>query len=748
VVVETLGLHLVPDQPLLETLVGFIQARQMLLILDNCEHLSDACAQLAQSLLSQAPGLRILATSRVALAIAGETIYPVPGLGWPVLEGEPARAGKSRLNLQELMIYDAVRLFVERARTSAPNFELTPENAWPTIEICRRLDGLPLALELASARANVLTVQEIQARLNDRFALLISGQRRGMEPRHQTLRAAIDWSFTLLTAREQTLLSRMAVFAAGCSLDTAEAVCSGEGITAGQILETVSSLVSKSLVIAETTGRAQARYRILETIREYALEKLEEAGEARRIRDRHLDLFLVRTEEAGPRLGDAYQQLWLNWLEGEHDNLRAALGWALESGRIEDGLRIATAVFRFWEIRGYLQEGMTSFERLLARADERTPLVVRASASAFASFYAMFLGDASAATSYGRAAVAFAEAAGNEGTAILPLAMGGLSSGARAAGDFQTAFDIDEKMIPLVRESGDPFMLGMALLSQGDIAIELEHFEYARTCLEESLALASEAGDAFRSAHAHNTLGDLARCQGNYSEAHAQYEKSAALLRELGAQHDLASIFRNQGRTCLHLGDIECAHTLFNESLTIHQMEHHREGMAECLIGFASVAIRVGMPAAGVRLLAAAAANRKHNATYVWPTRRMEYAEYLELARARLSKDELEAEQAAGQAMSLEQAIEYAHKLPLLKGTAVTSERKPEDLTGREREVAALIARGLSNREIADKLVLSPRTVEKHTENILSKLGLTSRAQIVRWAVEGGSTQAPDHHTR
>jgi predicted ATPase len=325
---EALGLRPIPDQPLLETLLKFVQPKQLLLILDNCEHLNEACAQIAQELLSQAPALRILATSSVALAIAGETIYLVSGLDSPVFGGEPMRHGQSHPDLQELMRYDAIRLFVERARSTSPNFNLTSENAWSTIETCRRLDGLPLALELASARVNVLTVQEIVTRLNDRFALLTSSQRRGIEPRHYTLRAAIDWSYALLPMDEQILLRRLAVFEAGCTLDTAEAICTGEEIGERSTLDRISSLVSKSLVVADTIGRTQARYRLLETIREYALGKLDEAGETKQLRDRHLDLFLARAEEAAPKLDEAYQQLWLNWLEGEHDNLRTALAWS------------------------------------------------------------------------------------------------------------------------------------------------------------------------------------------------------------------------------------------------------------------------------------------------------------------------------------------------------------------------------------------------------------------------------------
>jgi predicted ATPase len=717
---QALGLRPATDQPVLESLLDFVRPKQLLLILDNCEHLSEACAQLAQQLLSQAPGLRILATSRAALAIGGETIYPLSGLAWPALDEETDWVGSSPLDLQELRGYDAVSLFVERARAISRDFSLTPENAWAIVEICRRLDGLPLALELASARTNVLTVQQIAARLDDRFALLTSGQRTAPVPHHHTLRAAIDWSYALLTPEEQSLLSRLAVFEAGCTLDAAEVVCAGEAIAPGQMLDLLSSLVDKSLIIAETTGRAQARYRLLETIREYALEKLNHAGEAARLRDRHLDLFLARAEEAAPKLGDAYQQLWLNWLQGEHDNLRAALAWSLEGGRIEAGLRIASALVRFWEIRGYVQEGLVWFERLLARADDGIPVLVRANALTFAAFLAMFLGNTPATVSYGRGAVNLAEATGDEGGPIVAFALAGLASGMRAAGDFQTAFTVGDQVVGWYRRLGPPFYLGMALLAQGDVATKLGYYDTARALLDESLTLAREAGDAFRIAHTLNALGDLARCEGNYAEAQSAYQDGLTLLRGLGAQRDLASINSNLGYTCLHLGDAKQAHTLFRESMATHQAQQNKPGMTECLIGFAATAVMGGLPAAGARLLAAAAAIRGQRAAPVWLATDMEVERYLGLARARLTEAEFQVEQAAGRAMSLEQAVDYAQNLPLTWEATLTKSKKMDDLTEREREVAALIARGKSNGEIAQELVLSKRTVEKHVANILS----------------------------
>jgi predicted ATPase/DNA-binding CsgD family transcriptional regulator len=739
---QALGLRLVADQPLLESLLRFVQSKQLLLILDNCEHLSEACAQLAQELLSQAPALRILATSREPLAIAGETIYSISGLAWPsvnvVLEDNP----------QDLMQYDAVRLFVERARSISPDFSLTSENALSTVEICRRLDGLPLALELASARANVLTVQEIVTRLNNRYALLISTQRRGIEPRHQTLRAAIDWSYTLLPMDEQILLRRLAVFEAGFTFDTVEAICTGDGIAAEHTLDRISSLVSKSLVVADTIGRAQARYRLLETIREYALRKLDEASETKRLRDRHLDLFLTRAEEAAPKLGEAYQQLWLNWLDSEHDNLRTALAWSLESGRIEEGLRIASALVRFWEIRGLVQEGLGWFERLLAQTDVGISTVVRVNALVFASFLAMFLGNALATMAYGREAVELAEAVSDEDNPVLTFALAGLASGARAAGDYQTAFTIGEKAIQHLRVSpGSSFNLGMTLLSQGENAIQLGSYDTAQERLDESLVLARQDGDAFRIAHTFNALGDLWRLEQNYVEAASAYENGVALLRKLGAQHDLASILSNLGYTCLHLGDVERARSLFSESMSIHQTQQNKPGMAECLIGCAATAVMGGLPSAGVRLLAAAVAISGQPSASVWKATRMEFERYLDLVRARVTQTEFKAEQTAGSVMSLEQAVRYAQKYALIPGIAPAMPHSPTEipdgLSNREREVAALIGQGKTNGEIATELFLSKRTIETHVSKILSKLGLSSRAQVMRWAIDHGLTQTP-----
>jgi predicted ATPase/DNA-binding CsgD family transcriptional regulator len=735
-VMEALGLHFSASQPVLESLLDFLQPKRMLLILDNCEHLRAACAQLVGLVLHGAPELRILATSRESLAVAGERIYPISGLACPEFEHEAVQ----KAELHDFMTYDAIRMFNDRAQAVSPVFTTTSENAFAVAEICRRLDGLPLAIELASARVNVLTVQEIAARLEDRFSLLTSGQRASRTARHQTLRAAIDWSYALLTSDERFFLRLLAVFNPGCSLDLVEAIWPGLGIGEGLPLDLLSSLVNKSFVVAETSRRDQARYRLLETIREYALEKLEEAGEAARLRDSHLDLFLARAEEAAPKLNEAYQKLWLNWLEGEHDNLRAALAWAVESGRTEAGMRIAIALVHFWDIRAYVQEGLAWFQHLLVQADNRIALDIRVNALVNASFMAMAHGDSQASLAYGHEAVELAERACDEGSPLLAFALGGLISSAQATGDYQTAYAIVERAMNFLRGSVPSYYLRSGLYFQGENAIQLGYYDTARELLAESMALARQDGDSAQMANIYNTLGDLARLEQNYTGATAAYENSMALLRELNSPND-ASVLGNLGFTSLHFGNGEQAHQLFSESMAIYQAHQNEAGMLECLIGLAATAVVNGLPAAGMRLLAAAEAISGQPSASKWKATRMEYEYFTVLAHANLSEAEFQAEQAAGRMMSLDQATAYAINLPSKPRIPLSVEESLDILTGREREVAALIGQGKTNGEIAAELFLSKRTVETHSSHILTKLGLTNRAQIIRWALDHGLTQ-------
>jgi len=380
-VASSLGVREDPDRPLIESLTGYLQARRLLLVLDNCEHLIDAVAGLATELLGAAPGVKLFCTSRESLAIAGEAAWRIPSLSVP----DPLRV----FDRSALESFEAVRLFVERAAEVAPGFVLTEQNAPAVVQICRRLDGIPLAIELAASRVRVLTPDQIAARLDDRFRLLAGGSRTAM-PRQQTLKAAMDWSYDLLTSNEAALLRRLSVFSRGCTLDAAEAVCAADDIGGYEVLDLLMRLVDKSLVVAEEEER-EIRYRLLETVRQYGRDKLVEAGEAPAVRHRHLDWFLALAERAGPKLHTADQLVWLRQLDADHDNIRGALEWALESADGEIPARMASSLWWFWTLRGHTSEGSEWLYKALARATE--PGSIRALTLASAGMLAFFAAD-------------------------------------------------------------------------------------------------------------------------------------------------------------------------------------------------------------------------------------------------------------------------------------------------------------------------------------------------------------------
>ena len=734
-VAQTLGLRPTPNQPLNESLLNFARPKQMLLILDNCEHLITACAQLIQQLLT-APGLNLLTTSRQSLAVSGEMIYQVQGLALPSFDLTTA------FDPQDLNQYDAVHLFVERARAISPHFTITPENAQAIIEICRRLDGIPLALELASARLNVLTSQQIAARLDDRFSLLTSGQLSTVMTHHQTLRAAIDWSYELLSPEEQTLLRRLAVFDAGCTLDTAENVCVREVITKERILDLLSSLVDKSLVMAETSGRAEARYRLLETIREYALGKLEESGETSRLRDRHLDLLVARSEEIALKLQTpSFQNLWFSWLDGELDNLRAALNWAQESGQVESGLRLAIALFGFWTSHGSMQEGRNWYERLLAQANEKVPIMLRATAAFNAGMTAGFLGDVTAARAHERTAVALCEAAGEEGLELLALAQAPIGVAAIVNGDFATAYITAERSVELLRKVGYDAELPLGLATQAVAAIGLGKYQLARSLIEEALAAAHKWDDPYNVALIVSFFAYLEQVEQNYAQAQALYDEALRTLRELGGTSEEPRVLQGLAHLRLQQGNLEQAYALICESVMLYQSQGNIKGLGECLIGFGVLASERGMQAEAVRLLTTGATHGVSVYLSLLLAEGREYKRYLAAARSQLKEHEFQQAQQEGRSQTLEQAVEYALSLPL--GSAAPTTKLHDEfggLTEREREIVSLIGQGTTNGEIATELVLSKRTVEKHVANIRSKLELTSRAQIVRWAIEHNLT--------
>ena len=724
-VAKVLGVVEQRGHSMAEGMLDALHDKHLLLVLDNCEHILSECAQLVKALLT-ATEVEILATSREPLNVPGEMRYPVPPMVLPPIGIAP----------KDLSRFDTVQLFVERARAILPGFALTEDNAGVIGSICHRLDGLPLAIELASAHVNVLTVEQIDARLDDRFELLAAATNPTYS-HHHTLRAAIDWSHDLLSSSERTLLQRLSVFSGGCSLPAVDAICTGGEVERERLLPLLSSLVNKSLIVADTLQRGEALYSLLETIRQYAQEKLLSSREWEQIHDRHLQYFLRSAEEVAPKLRGQYQQLWLDWLEGEYDNIRAALTWSLESGHIEEGLRISNAIFQFWTIRDYTQEGLAWVERLLAEAGEAISPVVRANATAYASLLAGFRGNISAQTRYGHKAGLLAESAGDEGKLALAWALCAQAYGAQGAGDHDIEFALATRGIQLFRELGETYLLGVSLSMWSFTAMSLGKYGEARAMLDESLVVLRTLADPYRIAMALNFSGDLARLEQDYVKAETAYEESILLFRNIGSARDLASALYNLGHTCLRLGDFERAYSMFSESMMAQLAQQNAQGVAECLFGFAAMAAVCDLPAAGARLLAAAVTIAGERVVTAWAATHMEYEHYLALLRTKLTETEFNAEQVVGRTLSLEQAAEYAQNLPL-KAAARMTRKKHDELTVREREIAELIGQGKSNFEIAGQLVVSKRTVETHVGSILSKLGFTQRAQIVRWAIQSG----------
>jgi predicted ATPase/DNA-binding CsgD family transcriptional regulator/Tfp pilus assembly protein PilF len=711
---------------LTDSMLDSLQGKRLLLVLDNCEHLLPACANLVERLLAVS-GIHILATSREPFSVEGEALYPVAPLSLPPID----------FTGLDLARFDAIRLFIERTQAVLPSFALSARNSQTIVSICRRLDGIPLAIELAASRVNLLSLGEIEARLDDRFSLL-----KTMHPtiaHHQTLRAAVEWSHDLLGVQEQILLRRVAVFSGTFSLEAAEAVCARSQIVPAQVLDLLASLVNKSLVIAETLLHSPARYRMLETIREFALEKLEATGETDAMRELHLAHFLRLAEAAVPKLRGSEQKAWLNRLELEHDNFRAALGWSLSGGVVEAGMRTANALAFFWNSHGYAYEGQSWLERFLDGSRDKVSTLVRAKSASSAGLLAGILGDAASARKRGQEAVELCQALGEAGKSILASALVGLASGNRGTGEFSKALDELQQAIQLNRELDDASGLAFTYQMLALTAMDLEDYALARESLRKGLELAQALKDTVRAAHITDYLGDLCRCEGKYREARQWYETSLATFKEAGASRDVAGVLHNLAHACFHLGEKDKAESLFRESLSLQKALHNRQGIAECITGFSAILLDRGVAAEAACLLTAVAIHGR-DAVMQWPAERMEYNRSLARSSQMISAARFEQVQTEGRHLSLEQAEEFALDL-LEKTQGYQKETGPDwgGLTARELEVAALIGAGKSNIEIADELVLSKRTVESHVAHIRSKLGFTNRSQIVRWAVENES---------
>jgi len=678
----------VPEQPgllLRETLRRYFQTKLLLLVLDNCEHLLSATAELAQALLQTCPNLKILATSREALSIPGEATWRVPSLSLPDLSQLP--------DLEHLIQYEAIRLFVERAALSQPGFQITSSNAAVLAQLANRLDGIPLAIELAAARVKVLSVDMIAARLDDRFRLLTGGSRT-LLPRQQTLRATLDWSYDLLLEQDRLLLRRLSVFAGGFTLEAAWNVCAGEGLDERDTLDVLARLVDKSLVIFDERDGAQ-RYRLLETIRQYGRDRLVESGEAREVERRHRDWYLTLAEPGEAELRGAAQVTWLARFETEHDNLRAALEWSkAEEGGTEAELRLAGALQWFWYMHGHWSEGRTWLEGALARSSDSS-------------------------------------------SSALAKALRGAGFLAWRQGDAERATTLNEKGLSLCRQLGDKRYGAWFLMHFGNVASNQNDHARATRLMQDALVMSRESGDKWLIALAIAHLGEVAHREGNFAQAVDYYQESLALFRETKDKAYTALFLRHLGDVGLHQGDYELAATCYTEGLILAREVAARRETEECIAGLAQLACAKGNYRQAARLFGMAEALRAVLGHRREPYEQTHHEESLVSARAAIGKAAFAAAWAEGRAMTLEQIIEYA-LAPVEAATLIPTRREKGLLTPREQEVGAMITRGLTNREIASSLVISERTADAHVQHILNKLGFHSRAQIASWAVECG----------
>ena len=602
-VAAALGVREEPGRPRTATLLDYLRAKQLLLLLDNCEHLVAACAAMAEAIMRACPTVTLLATSREALSVAGEQARRVPSLSLPEAKGK--RQGDRGDPIAELTQYEAVRLFIDRAVATQPGFIVTNRNAPAIAEVCHRLDGIALAIELAAARVNVLSVEQIAARLTDRFRLLTGGSRTAV-PRQQTLRAAIDWSHDLLSAPEQAVLRQLAAFAGGCTLAAAEAVCGGLrtedsglsgpadlttqssilGPQSWDVLDRLSELVSKSLVLVEEDTAGEPRYRLLETVRQYGRERLREAGETADVRERHRGWYLALAEQAAPELLGPGQRAWLERLETEHDNLRAALEWSLETREAEAALRLAGALWRFWDVRGHISEGRKWLADALALAGPlRT--AARAGALTAAGWLAMRRSDPAAARSHYSEALAIAQELGDKRG--IAQALHGLGYVAASAGDPAAARDLVEQSLALFREVGDAWGIATSLYRLGHLPFLQGDYAAARGLYEEALALQRGLGDTEGTAYSLSNLGTVAGAQGDYPAAQAFYEQSLAIWRELGNRWGMSVSLSNLAMTAYQEGDHERAAALYQEGLALHREQGEKLGIALSLINLGCI---------------------------------------------------------------------------------------------------------------------------------------------------------------
>jgi predicted ATPase/class 3 adenylate cyclase/DNA-binding CsgD family transcriptional regulator len=779
-IAQTLETKEIADHTLLNLLKASLRWKQVLLLLDNFEQVVDASVYIAE-LLSACPILKVIVTSRAALHVRGEQEFAVPPLAVP----NPAHLP----DMVALAQYEAVALFLARARAVKPDFQMTKANAVSIVEICARLDGLPLAIELAVARIKLLPPQALLERLGQRLAVLTSGA-RDAPARQQTLRNTIKWSYQLLDAEEQRLFRQLSVFAGGCILEAIEAVCTAleTGTPTTSMLDSIASLIDKSILQQVEQEGEESRLVMLETIREYGLEALETSGEMEATRQAHAQYYLAMAEEAEPELAGPRQAVWLERLEREHDNFRAAMQWSLEQGedghRKEMALRLGGVLRRFWIVHGHWSEGRNFLERALVES-KGVPATVQAKALITAANLANMQADndraeelaeksralckeigdtrgialslrmlAVVATRRGtlttermlneEALALFREAGDNEGAAWSLYNLGWLAHG---QGEYTKAHALFEESLALQRELGNKWGIAHSLSALASALIDSQDDPVtARALLEESLALSREIGDKEGTETFFSLSGQLALSQGDIATARSLVEKSLVINREIGNREDIAESLFLLGKVEARKGDNVAARALYEQSLAIAIEGNSRWDIDLSLEGLAGVVSALGEPAWAARLYGAAEVLRDVNGIPLVPVFRAEYESSVTATRVQLGEQAFAAAWAEGRTLTPEQALAAQGKaimpspIPARQVPDTHTPVKPPTtlagLTTRELEVLRLLAAGLTDAQIAEQLVLSLHTVHAHLRTIYSKLGVTSRSAATRYAFE------------
>jgi predicted ATPase/DNA-binding CsgD family transcriptional regulator len=760
VITSGLGIRQEADTPLADTLIEALRPRSMILILDTCEHLIQASAELVQKLLAGCRGLRVIATSREPLRIRGEVIWRVPPLGLPLstaTEDSPAQA-------DEVAQYEAVRLFVERAAAVRPGFTLDQANAAAVAEVCRTLDGVPLAIELAAARVRALSVDQIAARLADRFELLALGDRTA-PPRQQTLRATVQWSYELLTPAEKLLLSRLAVFH-GWNLEMAERICSDAQLPKSDVLDVLTALIDKSLVSLDAEVSGNARYRLLDTVREIAAEHAVASGEMPRLRARHRDCTLEMAELIASRAFVRGEPSWpervamYHRARAEKPNINAALAWCVQNGDAEKGLRLCHSLAGSFLASGDVTEGAFWIDRLLAIAADVEP-GLRSRALAVRGELAFELQDYRGAREHSLACLKLSQGVsdGDPATALRLLALTDL-----VAGRTEEALAQTEAAVAAARQMGDDWEEGVALAARAATIASQGDLGEAEVAFKQALDVLAD-NNGWGVASVLYGLGQVDKARDDLAGALGHYAAALAIYRQIDAWPEMARCLAGIGWAELARGDLAAARSAMTESMSMSLATGHRLAIGRGLRALAKIAATSGDIPLAVRLCGAALSVFEAIGTLPAASGHGGTSQLLATARSALGEDAVAALLAEGGELSPHQAASLlaggtvpgqqgsgeledgsppggvaAADLSAGNGAATVHQggagepRNPAaQLTGREREVAALVAQGLSNRAIGQRLYISQTTAARHVANIFAKRGLRSRAQIVAW---------------